>query len=80
MLPVKPGQVYPNQGLWVNPFLLPTIKAFQTLCGQISESHTMHHGKAQMKIQEDPWENFLYHDSAYILPLICHSQEMGLEE
>jgi hypothetical protein len=25
ILPVKPGQVYPNQAQWVNPFLLPTI-------------------------------------------------------
>jgi hypothetical protein len=33
-----------------------------------------------MKIQEDPWENYLYYDSKFILPLICHSQEMAVEE
>ena len=35
VLPVKPGQLYPNQALWVKPFLLPSIEKFQTLCSNL---------------------------------------------
>jgi hypothetical protein len=40
----------------------------------------MHNGKSQMKIQEDPWENYLYYDSKYVLPLICHGARLRVEE
>ena len=33
-----------------------------------------------MKITEDPWENFLYHDSKSVLPIMCHSMDMTIEE
>ena len=28
--------------------------------------------KKEMKIQEDPWDNYLYYDSRYIIPIFCH--------
>lgn len=39
-----------------------------------------HKGKAEMKIHEDPWDNYLYYDSKYILPLICHTAQLPIEE
>jgi len=33
-----------------------------------------------MKIQEDPWENYLYFDSKYLLPLICHAGDLPIEK
>lgn len=33
-----------------------------------------------MKIQEDPWDNYLYYDSKYLLPLICHTKSLSIEE
>jgi len=33
-----------------------------------------------MKIQEDPWDNFLYFDSKYLLPVICHSGDLPIEK
>ena len=33
-----------------------------------------------MKIVEDPWENFLYYDSKYVLPILCHKTDMTIEE
>jgi hypothetical protein len=33
-----------------------------------------------MKITEDPWDNFLYYDSKFLLPLICHNQALAIEE
>lgn len=80
LLPVKPGQVYPNQSQWVNPALLPAITGFQDLCNNLNKAHVQHRGKAEMKIHEDPWENYLYYDSKYILPLVCHPGQLPIEE
>ena len=80
VLSVKPGQVYPNQGQWVSPFLLPSIQNFQVLCDNLDKAFVQHNGKAQMKIQEDPWDNYLYYDSRYLLPLICHAKALPIEE
>lgn len=33
-----------------------------------------------MKIQEDPWDNYLYYDSKYVLPLLCHSTDLPKEK
>lgn len=80
ILPVKPGQLYPNQGSWVAPFLKPVIEQFQEMCSNIDKAHIQHVGKSQMKLEEDPWDNYLYFDSKYILPLICHSQDLTITE
>ena len=32
-----------------------------------------------MKIQEDPWDNYLYYDSKYVLPIICHGNDQPIE-
>jgi hypothetical protein len=33
-----------------------------------------------MKIQEDPWDNYLYYDSRYIIPIFCHQDSMAIEK
>ena len=33
-----------------------------------------------MKIQEDPWDNYLYYDSRYIIPIFCHQESMPIEK
>jgi len=33
-----------------------------------------------MKITEDPWDNYMYFDSKYVLPLIGHSVDMPIEK
>lgn len=33
-----------------------------------------------MKIQEDPWDNYLYYDSRYIIPIFCHQDSMPIEK
>ena len=39
-----------------------------------------HNEKAKLKIQEDPWDNYLYYDSRYMLPLICHAKSLSIEQ
>lgn len=33
-----------------------------------------------MKLDEDPWDNYLIHDAKYIMPLLCHQQALTIEE
>lgn len=33
-----------------------------------------------MGLDEDPWDNFLFHDSRYLLPLICHNDSLAVEK
>lgn len=33
-----------------------------------------------MKMDEDPWDNYLIHDSKHFLPLLCHSQDLPIEQ
>ena len=33
-----------------------------------------------MKMDEDPWDNYLIHDSKYFIPLLCHSNELPIEQ
>jgi hypothetical protein len=36
--------------------------------------------KKQFKIEQEPWENYLAHDSKYVLPILCHSKSRDIEE
>lgn len=80
VLPVSPGQQYLNAKQWTRPFLAPSVGRVQALCRRIDEAFTVHRGKQQMKIQEDPWENYLYHDSKFVLPLLCHTRALSVEQ
>ena len=72
ILPSEPGQILPHQRCFLRPFLKAMCSKFQSLADQIDKAHVQHNGKEMMKIAEDPWDNFLYYDSKYVLPIICH--------
>ena len=57
---------------WQTPFVRATKHQLQALIHQLTESHSMHVLRKQMKMDEDPWDNYLYHDSRYFMPLLCH--------
>ena len=40
----------------------------------------MHTGKEELKLTEDPWENYLFFDSKYLLPIICNQTALAVEE
>ena len=46
----------------------------------MDKAYVQHTGKQWMKVQEDPWDNYLYYDSKYLLPVICHSKSLPIEE
>jgi len=47
---------------------------------KVNDAQTQHFLKKQLKIFEDPWENYLVHDAKYFMPLLCHSQMLNIEE
>lgn len=65
---------------WQTPYLRKMNKEMQTLIGEINQASKMHTMRKQLKMDEDPWDNYLIYDSKYIMPLICHSQELTIEE
>ena len=64
---------------WLSPLVLQTVQTFQKLTEDIDVAHTIHLGKKEMKIQEDPWDNYLYYDSRYIIPIFCNQESMSIE-
>ena len=53
---------------------------FQNMTEGMDKAFVEHTGKKMMKIHEDPWDNFLYYDSKYILPIVCHTEDLPIEE
>ena len=80
VIPSKPGQAMPYQDVFLRPFVRALCSQFSQLTSQIDKAYVKHNGFEMMKIQEDPWDNYLYYDSKYVLPLICHGQDMPIEE
>jgi hypothetical protein len=50
------------------------------LITSINESQTMHELRKQLKMDEDPWDNYLVYDAKYYIPLLCHGNELKIEE
>jgi len=34
--------------------------------------------RKELKLDEDPWENYLIYDARYFLPLLCHKKALPL--
>jgi hypothetical protein len=51
---------------------------FQAFAERLDVAFTQHAGKQEMKIQEDPWDNYLYYDSKYLVPLFCDQKPMDI--
>jgi quinol monooxygenase YgiN len=65
---------------WQTPYVQAVKHQVQALIKQLTESHTMHLLRKQLKMDEDPWDNYLIHDSKYFVPLLCHSQALPIEQ
>ena len=64
---------------WQTPLLRNVKYQLQDLLSRLTECHTMHVLRKQMKMDEDPWDNYLIYDAKYFVPLLCHSSEMPVE-
>ena len=58
---------------WQAPYLKKVKGELQDLIKKLNESYTQHVMRKQLKLAEDPWDNYLIHDSKYFMPILCHS-------
>jgi len=65
---------------WQSPLLKKVKNELQELINQLRESHTMHLLRKQMKMDEDPWDNYLIYDAKYFVPLLCHNTDIPIEQ
>ena len=40
----------------------------------------MHFSRKEFKLDEDPWDNYLFHDAKALIPLICHTKPLTISE
>jgi hypothetical protein len=65
---------------WQNPFFKHFKSRMAALLKDVSESHAMHDMRKSLKMDEDPWDNYLYFDSKYFMPILCHGEPFNIEE
>jgi len=46
----------------------------------IDTAFKQHTERKLLQIHEDPWDNYLYYDSRYLLPLMCHQEALTIEQ
>lgn len=64
---------------WQTPYVRHVKEQLQGLIKHLTESNQMHVLRKQMKMDEDPWDNYLIYDSKHFLPLLCHGHELPIE-
>lgn len=47
---------------------------------KIDSAQRQHYAKKQLKLDEDPWDNYLFYDSKGLIPLICHPNPLNIYE
>lgn len=67
-----------NQGYWQKPLIAHVQKELEELTKLLKESYKTNQTRKEYGIQEDPWENYLFHDSQFIIPLINHTEPLSI--
>lgn len=67
-----------NTDFWQKPLVASVRKDLEKLAKSLKDAYKAHHTKRELKIHEDPWENYLYHDSQFIIPLINHKKSLDI--
>lgn len=65
---------------WQNPFIRKAKQEVQGLIKKLTDANIQHTLRKQLKLAEEPWENYLIHDAKHFLPILCHSTERAIEE
>lgn len=66
---------------WQSHFLrMSTSTSFKAVMEQINQAQAAHFARKQFRLAEDPWDNYMFHDSLKLIPLICHSSPLNIYE
>lgn len=69
-----------TQDFWQKPLVASIRKDLEQFTKILKDSFKAHKSRRELGIQEDPWDNYLYYDSQYIIPLINHKQPLNIVE
>lgn len=62
-----------NQKYWMHPLINYIREEMQNFAQSVKSSLKQNKLRKELKIKEDPWENFLVHDAKAFLPILNHS-------
>jgi hypothetical protein len=63
---------HPLVDYWQSPFVKQIRKELMHLSENLGEAFHKHSMKKDLKIVEDPWDNYILHDSKIFLPILNH--------
>ena len=63
---------------WQSAYLRHHIRSFKRILENIETSAKQHYERKQFKLDEDPWDNYMYHDATHLVPVICHSKSQPI--
>jgi hypothetical protein len=69
-----------NADFWQQPLVASVRKDVERFTRDLRDAYRQSHAKRELGIQEDPWENYLYHDSKFIIPLINHKLPLTMTQ
>lgn len=69
-----------NTGYWQKPLVASVRMELETFTKLLKDSYKSTHSKRELGIHEDPWENYLYYDSQFIIPLLTHKTPLTIVE
>ena len=67
-----------NVDYWQHPLVAATRADVEQFTRDLRSAFKQNHARRELGMQEDPWENYLYHDSKFILPLITHKTALPI--
>lgn len=66
---------------WQSKYLLENVsESFKGLLERMNSSVNQHDLRKSYGLEEDAWENYLYHDSKHAVSLICHQEPLSISE
>ena len=66
---------------WQSLYLKKHVtSSFRSLLQQIDSAQKQHYARKDFKLDEDPWENYLFHDTKLLVTLICHSKALSISQ
>lgn len=69
-----------NIDYWQKPLVASVRKDVEEFTKTLRSAFRQNHSKRELGIQEDPWENYLYHDAKFIIPLLNHKEPLSIIE
>lgn len=69
-----------NPDYWQKPLVAYIRKELENFTGLLKNSFQQKNARQELGFHEDPWDNYLYYDSKFIVPLLNHREPLDIVE